>query len=165
MNEVIDWFSGPGNAAFAAFLLSVAACVASAITWFKSRETQRRLAQIAESRERDRLTDKRKARLVAAVIKGDSPKKGFWDPKNYELVIQNTGNCAASNIRVVIDGAPVLKCGMVLPGQDEISVVGGLSQAAYRLCTWDGCPRSLGTVITWTDDSGEPGQYRTTLTF
>ena len=70
----------------------------------------------------------------------------------------------ARDIDVVLDGNPVLEHPAVPRGQPEVRQVGCLSGFNYLLAPPFKNPFPRVAEITWSDDSGEPGSYRTTLT-
>lgn len=165
MNEIIEWFRDPAHSAFSAFAVSLAAVVFSFIAWFKSRKMEKKLLEIEEAREEDRLAEKQKANLTAEIITKESPRSGSIkiDRKCY-LQIENKGLGEARNIKLVLDNKPVMEHPGISKPQSEVKRVGPESKFRHELAVTGGPNVPSYVEITWEDDSGELGFYGTTLT-
>jgi len=165
VSDIFKWFGDVGNAAFVASLLSVIAIIVSILAFRKSLKTQNRLVDIEEVREKDRLAEKNKANLTAKIIKEALPRSGSIKiDTNYYLQIENKGSSEARDVKVVLDGKPLLEHPTILKNIEEITQVGPNTDFRYLLVlSMQGRPPS-NIEIEWEDDSGEPGNYSTTLT-
>lgn len=99
-----------------------------------------------------------RACLVAQLVHG----KGNND---YRLRIENKSAIEARDITVLLDGKPILEHPAIPQGiGGEIRQVGPWSYFQYLLAISFQTHPPFEVNITWTDDSGEPGSYRTTVT-
>lgn len=162
MNDVIGWFGDSGRAAFAAFVLSVLAISVSLVAWFTSWKTQRRQVQIEERRERERSVQKQKAALIAKVVR--EPGSRHPQYSSYFLAIENLGLAEARDISATLDGKDVMEHPVIAGGQQETRQLGPQSAFRYVMAPSISTPTHFAISIAWSDDSGEPGSYRTTLT-
>lgn len=153
-------------------IISIIAVVISAIAigvsiWTHNRnhKLQARIVALEEAREKDRLAEKQKANLIAKIIKEALPRSGSIKiDTNYYLQIENKGSSEARDVKVVLDGKPLLEHPTILKNIKEITQVGPNTDFRYLLVlSTQGRPPS-NIEITWEDDSGEPGKYSTTLT-
>ena len=160
MTDLLDWFSEAGHAAFAAFAMALGSLVVAMVALVKSSRTQKRLLTIEEQRERDRLAETKKARLTARITEQPSGPGGW----NGYLQIINEGKGEAREIQISLDGVPAMEHRSILKQQSPIRQVGPQSAARYVLDSAIGVPLPREVEMRWTDDSGEQGRYRTTLT-
>ncbi|HUT29622.1 MAG TPA: hypothetical protein VMX13_07515 [Sedimentisphaerales bacterium] len=164
--KLIEWFSKPGRAAFAAFILSAFSLALSIYAWKSSQRTAKKqvalkakFLEIEQVREADRQTRKRKANLVAELVAKPGKTMRDW------LEITNTGEGEAREISVFLDNKPIRKhdAGCVI--REEIDILGPKpSRFGYLLFLCDQLRPPFKLKITWSDDSGEPGSYESTLT-
>jgi len=99
-----------------------------------------------------------RACLVAQLVHGKSNH-------DYRLRIENKSAIEARDITVLLDGKPILEHPAVPQGiGGEIRQVGPWSYFQYVLAISFQTHPPFEVNITWTDDSGEPGSYRTTIT-
>ncbi len=119
-------------------------------------EMQKRITQIEESRERERAIQSKKACLKAELREVER--------NNHRLVIENSGQGTARNVKATLDGKPILEHPIIAYGQQEIILIGPYSEISYITGITFGCSSSFKFKVTWEDDSGEPGEYETTLT-
>jgi len=159
---VLEWFDDSGNAALAAVAVSVISVVVSVIALRKSSRTQRRLLEIEERREQDRLSETRKARFVARIV-SEEPSPGR-KTKNFYLEIENLGQSPAHDIDASLDDGPVLDHPTMLQRTKAVRQVGPQSSFRYMLAPHSSARLPQSIKIAWQDDSGEPGHYETTLT-
>jgi hypothetical protein len=137
-----------------ALLVSV---VFGVVTWrTASRQTalQKQMADIEGARERDRVRQARSAD-VSAVVQHIG--------RDYRLIIGNTGNAVARNLKVLLDGQPALQHRLVPRGEDELTTLGAGAATRYILAVTMGSPRVLDVLLTWDDDSGGPGRWESQL--
>ena len=157
MNRIIEWFSDPGRAAFSALIVSVVGVLVSILAFCSSHRTRNRLVKIEKAREKDRLTEKAKANLTAVIHK-EQVKARAW---SYTLEIKNSGRGTARN--VVVKAIGDHKFASKVP--TSIPEIGPNAAHAIVLNTGLlGTQDPLTVEITWTDDSGQPGCHRTTVT-
>ncbi|MCH9034329.1 MAG: hypothetical protein IID42_07475 [Planctomycetes bacterium] len=161
MIAVLDWFDDSGNAALAAVVVSTVAVIVSVVALRKSNKTQRRLLEIEEQREQDRISVTRKARVVARIVR-EEPSSGRKTTSFY-LEIENLGQSPAHDIDVSLDDGPVLKHPTMLQKTEEVRQVGPHSSFRYMLAPHSSARLPQSIKIAWEDDSGEPSHYETTL--
>lgn len=151
-----NWFSSPGNAAFAAFFISMISVLIAAAAMYTSWKTQKRQVEIEEIRERDRQKEMRKANLMARLVDDDGRKL---------LVVENKGAAEAREIVIVLNGRTLSEYQGFVRQQPEIQRVGPYSSFHYLMVLTMGMDLSFEISITWVDDSGEEGSYSTILTY
>jgi hypothetical protein len=139
--------------------LSLLAIIVSVLSWVTSWKTQKRLVVIEESRERDRLRQTRKAKIRAELAR---EQRGDRIPER--LRIYNDGESEAREVTIKLAGKPIREHRAVIDTRSEISQVGPRSCVQYMLALTHANFPPWGIEITWIDDSGEPGIYRTTIT-
>jgi len=159
MKDVLGWFGTSGNAAFAAFVVSLVAIMVSAWSLILGYRLKKRHIAIEEGRDRDRVSESRKARLVAHIEQEPTSRGGTREL----LVIENKGKAEARDIVVTLDAQPVLEHQAVLRDQAEIRQVGPESRFQYILALSLDCYPPFVVEVNWTDDSGQQ-DYRNTLT-
>ncbi len=155
MSPAPGWFSDPANAAFSAFAIAILSLGVSALAFLNSRKA----IKIEEARERDRIAQSGKANLVARLSNYDDYNGGA-------LIVENLGSSSANNIKVEMDKRPISKHPDFRRDFKEVKYVGANSSFSYKfggMFLWKSKP-PFKIEITWEDDSGEPGNYRTTLT-
>ena len=119
-------------------------------------EMQKRITQLEESRERERAIQSQKAYLKAELRKVER--------NNYRLVIENSGQGTARNVKATLDGMPILEHPAIASSQQEIILIGPYSEISYMAGITFGCSPPFEFKVTWEDNSGVPGEYETTLT-
>lgn len=142
-------------------------CVAIA-SFRKNSRTSKRLLEIETDREIDRKREKGKA-ILTAKIESKQTQDSSGRPRHtwWSLKIENKGSCEARNIKIDLGDKPVLDSGLLTISSPDkvIKHTGPKSEFHYQ---FDGANfRSkipLHCLITWEDDSGEPGEYETSLT-
>ena len=158
MSGLISWFGDASHAAFAAFLVTLASVFVSIAVHVKRQRTQQRVLTIEEEREADRKRRALKAELQARIVKDE--RNTDW------LEINNRGEAAATEVDVRLDGIPVADHPAVGVQQGElVQLIGPHSNVRYLLVLTMQERPPYEIAITWRDRSGEPGEYRTTLTF
>lgn len=101
-----------------------------------------------------------KARLIAKFVR----EPGLKSPRNL-LRIENQGSSEARDVRVILNDKPLLEHGRVLTNQqEEIQLIGPKSHIDYLMALDFGFSPPFKVSLTWIDDSGEQGSYRTIVT-
>ena len=128
---------------------------------------QRRQLEIEEARERDRVSESRKARLVARIV-SDRPR-GVPKPltlTSYHLYVENLGPAEARDVDVILDGKAYREHPVAVTNHQDIHRLGPKpSHFRYSMSIASEKAPPFDLELRWTDDSGEPGLSRTTLTF
>ncbi len=119
-------------------------------------EMQKRITQIEESRERERAIQSKKACLKAELRE--------VKPNNHRLFIENSGQGTARNVKATLDGKPIFRHPVIDRDQQVITLIGSHSKISYMADIKLGRRPPFKFKVTWEDDSGEPGEYETTLT-
>ena len=119
-------------------------------------EMQKRITQIEEAREQDRAIQSRKANLKAELRKDER--------NSYHLVIKNSGQGTARNVKATLDGKRISEHRAIASSDQEITLIGPGSEILYTVGITFDCSPPFKFKVTWEDDSGEPGEYETTLT-
>jgi len=161
MTDVAGWFGLPGNSEFAAFVLSLVSLVIAIVAILTSWKTQKRIVEIEEAREKDRLNDMLKADLIARLVRDGTDRYN-------RLIIDNRGPAEAREISIQVNDRPLSEFPAFMSNQPEIRRVGPYSSFHYLMAFSAGLdPRVYSPEITinWTDDSGGPGTYQTILTY
>ena len=157
MMDVAEWFGLPGNSELAAFILSLGSLIIAIVAIGVSWKTQKRIVEIEEEREKDRLKDMHKADLIAQLV----------NDGNARLIIENKGSAEARESSIKLNGRPLSEFPAFMRRQPEIYRVGPYSSFHYTMAFHTGLNPSdcrPEITISWTDDSGEPGTYQTILT-
>ena len=156
-----DWLAANWVAIVAAIISGLAA-LASIAAARRSVTAQNRLLEIEEQRERDRVSEIQRARLVARIVR-EEPSLGR-KTKNYYLEIENLGQSSANSITILLDDGPLFDHPTMLDKTDEVRQVGPQSSFRYILAPSLSTRLPQRVTIAWGDDSGEQGHYETTLT-
>jgi type II secretory pathway pseudopilin PulG len=110
-------------------------------------ELQQRLLALEISREQTRARQAQSAQVRAAIKKTGA--------RDWRLFVVNEGAVTARNVKVELDGAPLLTHTLVPRGQDELTKLGPGASVRYLLAPAMQKPMSVEARITWDDDSGE----------
>ncbi len=152
-------------------IISIIAAVVSAIAigvsiWTHNRnhKLQARIVALEEAREKDRLAEKQKANLAAQIVSDSYKNIAGGQTPRHKLRIDNSGIVEAQNIKITLDDNPLLEHPAIPPNTEEVTKVGPSSFFQYLLALSTQTAPPFELVITWEDDSGEPGKYSTTLT-
>jgi hypothetical protein len=151
-------------AAWAGDVVSILALVVSVMALRKSTQAQReanlaqkRIVEIEEAREKDRLVETKRAEIRAALRKTGS--------SSYRIYIINDGQAGARNIVAMMDGKPYREHRGAMREFDVPATLGPNSEASLPIGIHSGCVPPFDLRITWDDDSGTGREYHTTLTF
>ena len=118
---------------------------------------KKRLLAVEELRDKERKMTASKAQLRAKIDRSNKMSE--------KLLIENIGNSEARNINIIMDGKPFDEHKAAVSGDGQINYIGAHSQATRLLAMTFACAPPFELEISWEDDSGEPGRYKTTLTF
>jgi hypothetical protein len=148
------------NPVIVAAVSAVAALVAvpvSVIALVSAHRTSSRMVQIEEERDRAAEQAARKANVRAGLVNTD---RGF-----YILVVRNDGPGTARNIALLLDGAPASKHPAALSGPlpDSIDELHPSAEGKFSLVATLGTQFPSVVEMTWEDDSGKPGVFRSHL--
>ena len=170
MTSLLEWFAEPAHAAAAASLLAVIAILVSVVALLTNRNTHKRqlrienrLLDIEEARERARIDQTLKAKLVANLFT-EPARRGRVRTKGYFLQVKNLGDAVAYDIQVFLDGKPFAEHPVAPANSQEMDQLGPRSHFRYSLAVGYGKTPPFELNITWADDSEERGFYQTTLT-
>lgn len=107
--------------------------------------------------EAPRKNSKSRAQLQARIVQ--------YGYNNDGLMITNNGDSEARNIVLRLDGQLFEDHCASVKGEKTIKRIGAYSDAKMLLLADDNCCPPWEIEISWEDDSGEIGNYRSTLTF
>lgn len=155
MCQIIEWFRDSAIVSIVQALLAVAALVVSIYAIRKSHRTERRMLEIEEAREKDRLQQANRAFVKAYVEKG---QRTF-------LVLENSGESEAREIELKLDGQPVLQHPVVIKSQPEHRQLSPKSSVKYIVEPIWGNSINCEIEINWMDNTGEKGNNNNTVTF
>ncbi|HUU30088.1 MAG TPA: hypothetical protein VM123_19965 [archaeon] len=157
MDLILDWLNQ--NTSIIGLLLSLSAIAVSIWAYSKSSKTEKKLLEIEEAREEDRIKQSKKAILMAII--DHEYHRNFT---SFTLQIKNEGEAEARDVCVKLDEMPLLEHPVIPKTIEEIKQIGPKSVIRYRMAITRGYRKNFEVEITWADDSGEPGFYKTTLT-
>jgi hypothetical protein len=159
--DIYSWFKDLGHSAFINALLALFSFFAAIVAIIISTRTQKRLKQIEEQRERDRLYDRKKARLKAVGIKEIHQDKGC----SVYFQVENISDFAdAREIEIVLDNININEHPDVYKRQ-QLEHLGPNSSVRFLLPEKYADVGFSDIIIKWKDDSDEPGYYKTTISF
>lgn len=99
----------------AALVVSIVSAVAASVISRRQNALQERMLAFETAREESRLKQARSADVKAAVMKSG---------RQFKLFVVNEGPIAAKNLRILLDGKPLLEHRLILRGEDEITMLG-----------------------------------------
>ena len=143
--------------------LSIVTIGVAIIAIIISARTQKKLLNIEDQREKDRIYQKNKAYLVARGI-----KEFHTCGSSFYLKIENVSCAEARDIEVICDNTPVWEHPAIHKGsaEKECKILGPNSFFRYLLieeCKDFTHPKNI--EIIWTDDSGEKGRYNSQISY
>jgi hypothetical protein len=94
-----------------------------------------------------------------ANVRGAIQKSG----RDWRLIITNDGPAMARNIRVELDGGPMLAHTLVPRNQNEVTKLAPGVNARYLLAPAMGKPMTVEVRVTWDDDSGTGRSWESQL--
>jgi len=139
-----------------ALILSGISIVVAVVALIKSQRTQNQMLRIEQAREHDRQVEKRRAKITAKL-------EHLQKHGRYELIIANSGASEARDVKVTLNEKPLSELNSIQPKVPRCLTIGAGSSFS---CHWktNETPNILAKLkITWSDDSGKPGFYHTTL--
>jgi hypothetical protein len=116
---------------------------------------QKHLVQIEEWRDGEKQIQSLKAIIRAEL--------GTTDSGHDRLFVLNKGQGTARNVKITLDGEPLLEHEAIPDGEEEAKTIGPESEVSYCVIISMDCVPSFEFEATWDDDSGQQGQYCTTL--
>lgn len=125
----------------------------------QSNEMQGRLVEIEERREEAQAVTAQRAGLVLT-LQSSPGRHG----KDWRLILANHGEAEARNIEVTLDGTSIFDIGHVMTDSGEITLGAG-NACRWAVAIGGGFRPPWQAIVNWEDDSGIPGEYKTTLTF
>jgi hypothetical protein len=129
----------------------------SLATQTEATDVQRRLVQIEENREADRIHHRRKASLRLDLR--------HTEQGSYRLYVVNDGESQARNVSVLFEGSPIEDHCSGVQGSRLPADVGARSEVSCLLAFSHQCAPPFPVELSWDDDSGEPGSYKGSITF
>ena len=164
MESFLEWFAQPGASDFAQWTISLLALILSGVGIFmgvlnnrRERSIQGRLLAIEEERREHQRTEAKRARLRSYMQKSTQPG-------TYHIVIRNEGEAVARNLQVILDDKPILEHPAIPHGVAEPRRIGPKSEIKYLAAIDGDCSPPFDLLVRWKDESGEDGEYETTLT-
>jgi len=136
-------------------LIAGSSLIVSIVALCKSSRAQKRILQIEESRENDRLSS-----LLEANLRAESRQR---ERNSRHLFIVNEGAAEARHIRVEIDDQP-LKDHDLSVGDPMPELVGPRCEISCRVM-YDPHRVSSDVKVVWDDDSGKDRVFRTTVSW
>jgi len=148
-----------------AIFISGGSLLFAVIAFKKSHRLEKRHLEITEKQDIERAIEQKKAKLFAAIEKQHIQSANLRRQAMKDvLIIRNEGLCEARDIIVRIDNKPIMEHPAIPNGLTEIKSVGPNSSIGYDLALNMGKYPPFEINITWEDNSGETGNYKTTLT-
>jgi len=154
VNNFFSW----GNLliSFCSLVISFIALRRSIHAQNEANAIQKKLVFIEEQREYDRKTRTLQARLCAELRK---KIKGYW------LYLINFGEAEAHNVRIKLDGIPLINHPAAVQGMHIPSFIGPNSEVGCPLSITQDCYPPFEVEIKWDDNYSKDRIYRSTLTF
>ena len=148
-----------------ALLVSAASAVATWRTNSHQSQLQERLVNLETDREQDRQRLAQSAEVRASIDrdKQDFRERMIGRSPEYWLVIRNDGMALAQNVRILLDGKPILAHTLVPDGEEEITTIGPGTEHRYILAVSTQSARIVDALIQWDDDSGEHRRWESKL--
>ncbi|MCR4433801.1 MAG: hypothetical protein NUV70_07120 [Caldiserica bacterium] len=128
-------------------------------SWKAQREAaaaQKKIAEIEEKREKEKILSSRQAFLHPELRKTD---KG-----SYRLYLVNSGKAEARNVQVKLDGVPLKDHHAAVKGDEMPTLIGPNGEVSCLLALSLGCTPPFEIEVFWDDDSGKGHVYHGTLT-
>ncbi|MEA2064489.1 MAG: hypothetical protein U9P14_12370 [Gemmatimonadota bacterium] len=152
MKEILQWLC-ENSLSLITISISLIALFVSIWAFRKSHKTERRMLEIEERREEDRIRESGKAKINARLFA-------------YNLEIENNGEAEARDVCVTIDGKSLLEHPAIPDNEKEISLIPAEGFIQYHFASVMGMTGPFKVVITWHDDSGgtQPRSFKAYLT-
>jgi hypothetical protein len=159
MGQLLEWFRDPWFAALFSLALSLVAVILAACAWRANRRNAEQLLELERAWQRDRLSGGNRAALVAKLTAEDRGRH-----KAFFLVIENRGEATARRVQGRLDGIPFPEHRAWWEKLPDDLCIRPSSDVRFVRAINDGCAPPFDLDLTWQEDSGEAGSYRTTLT-
>ncbi len=148
--NISDWVSA------GSLVVAIIALIFSTLSHRKANSIQQQLFEIEQQRQNDRQKQRLSAQLFTELRKKEN---------SYRLVLINQGNAEARNVRIMMDGKPLVEHTVSISNDILPDVVGAKSETSCLLGIHMGNGPPFNIEVKWDDDSGNDKKYRTTLTF
>jgi hypothetical protein len=143
-----------------ALVLSMLSIVLSAWMSWRQNRLQERLVELETSREHDRLKAARSTTVVASIEHERRPDTRFTESF---LQVSNTGATGARDIQVTIDDTPLVQHAHVFVEDPAVTQLGAHASARYPVAVPFGSASVVVVRVTWTNESDEPGEWKSQL--
>ena len=153
MDIILDLFRDSGFVNFVTFGLSAVAILLSLMSYLGGKGINKRLLEIEEKRDAKDVSESKTASIRAS--KGGTKREPT-------IVIQNTGSGTARNIQLKFDGQAMADHPIYFMSTAP-EVLGPDSATELRFVASDQTPAPRIIRICWSDDTGEHGEYESTL--
>ncbi len=114
--------------------------------------TSRKALQIEQTREKDRVAEGKRAKLVAGIQKIPRAKGG----DTWKLVVANNGQGIAKAIEIILEDTLITDHDRVM-AERQPEAIGPDGSVTYPLAVHLGWAPPFHVSIKWTDESGQPG--------
>ena len=138
-------------------VVSIIALIKNQLTQKKTLEIEARMLQIEKAREYDRQIEKKRAKITVKF-------KHIQKDGRYHLTITNIGAGEARNVTVALNEKSLSELLSIQPDKiPNVPVIAAGGDFTYHWKTNETPNIQAELKITWSDDSGQPGGYVTTL--
>jgi hypothetical protein len=120
---------------------------------------QKRIVEIEEQRETDRVQQSKQAKIIPTI------KKRNGNTTSYHLYLKNEGDASARNICLMIDNKPLAEHQAFCSSDTMPESIGQHSEISFPLALSRACNPPFEIRVTWDDDSGKDRVFKTTLTW
>ena len=134
--------------------VSIWSVVSTRRTAQRQTELQERLLALETARDEARARQTQHASVRAAIQKTG---------RDWRLIVLNEGPAPARNVRVELDGGPLMAHMLVPRGQDEVTLLGPGAHSRYLLAPAMGKPVTIHALVTWDDYSGNGCSWESQL--
>jgi hypothetical protein len=141
--------------------------LASIVASRRSSAAQARQLEIEEKRDEGQLLERHQAKLRLSTIRSlgekqwvDESSSKTINAKCYEVPVHNDGHASASDVQVRFDKKLDHPAIRKVAATSEVDPSGTI---LFEVAAYPNLPSSI--EITWSDASGTPGRFRTTLNY
>jgi hypothetical protein len=117
-------------------------------------DLQARLLALETARDEAQARQTQRANVRAGIQKTG---------RDWRLIVINEGQATARNVKVELDGGPLMAHTLVVRGEDEVTKLGPGASARYLLAPTMGSPMKVDARVTWSDDSGNGRSWESEL--
>jgi len=118
-------------------------------------ELQERLLALETARDEAQARQTQRANVRAVIQKAG---------RDWRLIVTNEGQATARNVKIELDGGPLMAHTLVVRGHEEMTKLGPGASARYLLAPTMGSPMMVDARVTWDDDSGDGRAWESHLT-